>query len=273
MSISQALNLTAAWNVGPVAAVVVTRDGVVGQTGDIDEPFALASVTKLLTAYSVLVAVEEGSLDLDDPAGPEGSTIRHLLAHASGLSPDGQTLAAVGTRRIYANAGFDVLGEHLASATGIEVAEYLRLGVLEPLGMTRTALLGSPAFAGQGTAADLGRFAAELLDPRLLAPETVALATTVTFPGLSGVLPGYGRQEANDWGLGVEIRGSKSPHWTAPDASPATFGHFGASGTFLWVDAELGAACVCLTGRDFGSWAVEAWAPFNQALLDALRAA
>lgn len=271
MSISQALTLTTSWNVGPVAAVVVNRHGVVGQIGDVDEQFPLASVTKLLTSYAVLVAVEEGSLDLDDPAGPEGSTIRHLLAHASGLSPDGRVLAAVATRRIYANAGFDLLGDQLSASTGMDPAAYLRLGVLDPLGMSRTALLGSPAFAGQGTAADLGRFAAELLSPRLLAPETVALATRVAFPGLSGVLPGYGSQDANDWGLGFEIRGSKSPHWTAPTAAPATFGHFGASGTFLWVDAELGAACVCLTGRDFGPWAVESWAPFNEALLDALR--
>ena len=33
-----------------------------------------------------------------------------------------------------------------------------------------------------------------------------------------------------------EIRGTKAPHWSAPWSSPETFGHFGRSGTLLWVD-------------------------------------
>ena len=57
-------------------------------TGPADLPFPWASVTKPATALAVLVAVEEGTLTLDEPAGPPGSTVRHLLAHASGLAPD-----------------------------------------------------------------------------------------------------------------------------------------------------------------------------------------
>jgi CubicO group peptidase (beta-lactamase class C family) len=81
----------------------------------------------------------------------------------------------------------------------------------------------------------------------------------VAFPGLVGVLPGFGRQDPNDWGLGPELRDHKSPHWTGSHNSPRTFGHFGQAGGFLWVDPEAGLACACLTDRPFGPWAAEAW--------------
>ncbi len=264
-----ALELVDEWPVDRVAVTVVGDGGAIASRGPVDGPFELASVTKLLSAVAVLVAVEEGTLELDAPAGPDGSTIRHLLAHASGLAPDGQVLGPPGTRRIYANAGFDVLGHELERASGMTFADYLREAVTAPLGMTATHLDGSPAFAGVGTATDLARFAAELLTPTLLAAETLREATEVQFAGLRGVLPGYGSHDPNDWGLGFELRTTKSPHWTAPAASARTFGHFGASGTFLWVDPDRRLACVCLTDRPFGEWAVERWPALSQALLDA----
>ncbi|MEW2545060.1 serine hydrolase domain-containing protein [Streptomyces sp. NPDC047002] len=273
----RSLRQVGGWPVPHAAAAVVRADGTVaGAYGPQDLRFALASVTKPLAAYAVLVAYEEGAVELDEPAGPEGSTVRHLLAHASGLAPDEQrALAAPGTRRVYSNAGFDALGAHVARASGIAFPDYLREAVLEPLGMAATELPegGSPARGAVSTAADLARFAAELQAPRLLDPRTVAEAMTVQFPGLSGVLPGYGGQKPNDWGLGFEIRDGKSPHWTGAASSPRTFGHFGQSGTFLWVDPEAAAACVALTDRDFGPWAVEAWPPLTDAVLAELRAA
>ena len=69
----------------------------------------------------------------------------------------------------------------------------------------------------------------------------------------------------------LEIRDSKSPHWTGANSSPRTFGHFGQSGTFLWVDPDAGAAAVALTDRDFGPWAAEVWPPFTDGVLDELR--
>ena len=114
----------------------------------------------------------------------------------------------------------------------------------------------------------MARFAAELLSPTLTA--TLADATRVAFPGLDGVLPGYGRQSPNDWGLGFEIRDGKSPHWTGRQSSPRTFGHFGQSGTFLWVDPDAGAAGVVLTDRDFGPWAIEAWPVWTDGVLTSL---
>ncbi|WP_405581052.1 serine hydrolase domain-containing protein [Streptomyces sp. NBC_01190] len=269
----ESLGIIEQWPVATAAGAVVRGDGTVAGTyGPVDERFRLASVTKPLVAYAVLVAYEEGVFELDDPAGPAGSTVRHLLAHTSGLAFDEhKAVAQPGTRRIYSNAGFEVLGESVAKATGIPFAEYLRQAVLEPLGMAATSLDGSPAAGAASTVADLALFAAELQAPRLLHPSTVATATSVAFPGLKGVLPGYGHQNPNDWGLGFEIRDGKSPHWTGSLSSPGTFGHFGQSGTFLWVDPAAAAACVLLTDRDFGPWAVPLWPRLTDAVLDELR--
>ncbi len=136
--------------------------------------------------------------------------------------------------------------------------------------MAGTRLDGSPAADGGSTAEDMARFAAELQAPTLVHPDTLHAATTVAFPGLDGVLPGFGRQKPNDWGLGFEIRDGKSPHWTGAGSSPRTFGHFGQSGTFLWVDPDAGAAAVVLTDRDFGEWAIEAWPRWTDGVLAAL---
>lgn len=256
------------WPVENVAAAVVDRAGRTRATaGDQDRVFRLASVTKLLTAYATLIAVEEGAVEWDQPAGP--ATVRHLIAHTSGLSfSDGVVQATPGTRRIYSNSGFEVLGQTIADAAGMPFAQYLHLAVCEPLGMTSTRLEGSPAADGVSTVADLARFAAELQAPRLV--HTLAEATTVAFPGVDGILPGYGRQKPNDWGLGFEIRDGKSPHWTGAHSSPRTFGHFGQAGTFLWVDPDAGMAAVVLTDRDFSDWAVQAWPPFTDGVLAAL---
>ncbi|WP_181787176.1 serine hydrolase domain-containing protein [Streptomyces phytophilus] len=268
------------WPVDTAAAAALRADGsLAGTHGPADHRFYLASVTKPLVAYAALVAVEEGAIELDEPAGPEGSTVRHLLAHTSGLGFDEhRVMAPPGTRRLYSNAGFEVLGDHLAKATDIPLAEYVRDAVFVPLGMAATSLDGSPAHAATSTVADLARFAGELLVPRLISDETHAEATSVQWPGLKGVLPGFGHRNPNDWGLGLEIRDGKSPHWTGSTSSPRTYGHFGQSGTFLWVDPEAptaaghGAACVALTDRKFGEWAAEVWPPFTDGVLAELAA-
>jgi CubicO group peptidase (beta-lactamase class C family) len=260
------------WPVGTVAVAVVDAGGdVVGWEGPQDRPFALASVTKMLSAYAVLLAVQEGAVELDQPAGPPGSTVRHLLAHASGLAFDSyRVVAAPGTKRSYSNTGFELLAEVVAASAGIPFPEYLAEGVLRPLGMSVTWLAGGAAAGAVSTCADLSRFAAELQKPALLAPQLLAEATRVAFPGLSGVLPGYGMYRRNDWGLGFELRNDKNPHWTGTRNSPRTFGHFGRSGTFLWVDPVAGAACIALTDRAFGLWAREQWPALSDAVLTEL---
>jgi len=138
--------------------------------------------------------------------------------------------------------------------------------VLEPLDMT-AELRGSPAADLHGTLDDLLILAGELQRPSLIAPETLAEATTVQFPGLAGVLPEFGRMDPNDWGLGFELRDAKHPHWTGSRNSPRTFGHFGGSGTFLWVDPDAGLALGVLTNLEFGDWAKEAWPRLSDAVL------
>lgn len=260
------------WPVDAVAAAVIDASGVVlGSHGPQDRPFRLASVTKPLSGYAVLLAVQEGVVELDQPAGPPGATVRHLLAHASGLAYDTpDVLAAPGTKRIYSNTGYEALADAVAGLSGIPFSEYLTEAVLRPLGMTSSQLLGSAAAGGTSTCADLARFAAELQAPKLLAPEILADAIRVAYPGLNGVLPGFGMQRPNDWGLGFELRDSKSPHWTGARNSPQTFGHFGVSGTFLWVDPVAGGACVALTNRDFGPWARTTWPALSDQILSEL---
>ncbi|MBA2471025.1 MAG: serine hydrolase [Pseudonocardiales bacterium] len=257
------------WPVDAVAATVVNAFGVVvGSHGPQDHRFPLASVTKLLTSYAVLLAVQEGALDWHHPAGPPEATVRHLISHTSGLEYDTpQVSAAPGTKRIYSNTGFVALADAVASSSGIAFADYLTEAVFQPLGMSSTQLAGSAAAGAVSTCADLARFAAELQAPTLLAPELLNEATQVAYPGLDGIVPGFGMQRPNDWGLGLELRDHKSPHWTGTRNSPETFGHFGQSGTFLWVDPVAGAACIALTTRDFGQWSRDAWPPFSDAVL------
>ncbi|WP_439378523.1 serine hydrolase domain-containing protein [Amycolatopsis lexingtonensis] len=270
----ESLRLIDEWPVDNAATAVVAADGsVAGRHGDTARKFRLASVSKPLTAYAALIAIEEGVVELGTPAGPEGSTVRHLLAHTSGLAFDAhKAMAEPGTRRLYSNAGFEQLADALAEHSGIPFAQYQAEALFAPLGMTSTTLAGSPASGAESTVDDLVAFAAELQAPKLLDPATVAEATNVVFPGLSGVLPGFGHQKPNDWGLGFEIRDHKSPHWTGADSSPRTFGHFGQSGTFLWVDPDAGAACVALTDRAFGPWAAEVWPRYTDAVLAELSA-
>jgi CubicO group peptidase (beta-lactamase class C family) len=256
------------WRAGRAAAGVAAAGGVIARHGSTDDMLPWASVTKVATALAVLVAAEEGIVELDEAAGPEGSTVRHLLAHASGLPlHEGAPIAQPGRRRIYSNHGFVVLSEHLAAAAEMPFADYLRAAVLEPLDLD-AELQGDAGSGLAGSLDDLLRLGRELLAPTLVAPETLVEATTVAFPGLMGVLPGFGRMEQNDWGLGFELRDGKQPHWTGSRNSPRTFGHFGRSGTFLWVDPEARLALGVLTDREFDEWAHGAWPALADAVLD-----
>lgn len=271
MSAAEVLRVIETWPVDSAAAAVVGPLGVVAGHGDLDKSFTLASVTKPLVARAAHIAIEEGAVELDTPAGPPGSTIRHLLAHASGVSMrSADVLARPGQRRIYSNYGFELLARAVEAAADIEFASYLTEAVFEPLQMAKSTLVGgaeTAGFGGVSTVADLAAFAAELLRPTLVSEQLHQEAVTVQFPGLDGVLPGFGVQRPNDWGLGFEIRDGKSPHWTGSANSPATFGHFGQSGTFLWVDPVADLALVVLTDRDFGEWTYPLWPAISDGVL------
>jgi CubicO group peptidase (beta-lactamase class C family) len=265
----QALRQIEAWPVPFAAAGVLTRDGRAATHGDASHVVRLASVSKPVAALALLVAAEEGVVDLDEPAGPAGATVRHLLAHASGLPFEGrEPIAPPGRRRIYSNEGFRVLAAHLESAAEMPFADYVRAAVCEPLA-TGLDPGGDPGSGMHASLTDVVAVARELLAPTLVAAETLAEMTSVQFPGLSGVLPDHGRFDPLDWGLGVQLN-TRPPSWMGTRVSIRAFGHFGGSGTFLWVDPAVGAACVVLTDLEFGDWAKELWPAFSDAVLDDL---
>jgi CubicO group peptidase (beta-lactamase class C family) len=265
----EALTAIDGWDVTTAAIAVIGPDGVVASRGETDHSFRIASVSKPLVAYAAMVAVEEGAFELDDVAGPEGATVRHLLAHTAGygFEDDADVAFRPGERRVYSNRGFVELGRHLEASTGLPIERYLHEAVLQPLGMASTELRGSPAHAVHSTVEDLSAFAAELLSPQLLASSTVRQVVDVQFPGLAGVLPGIGRFDPLDWGLGVERNFARPGHWAGSRVSRAAFGHFGGSGTFLWVDPEASAAAVYLGDRPFDRWALDAWPPLCDAIV------
>lgn len=266
----QALEQIDGWDVPFAAAGVTRREGTIATRGDTDRSVRLASVSKPVAALATLVAAEEGVVDLDESAGPPGATVRHLLAHASGLPFEGEPpIAPPGRRRIYSNEGFRVLGEHVALRAEMPFADYVRAAVVEPLGLGLDPA-GHPGAGMHGSLADMLALGRELLLPRLVARETHDEMVSVQFPGLDGVLPDFGRFSPLDWGLGVELKGVKAGHWSGTLTSPRTFGHFGGSGTFLWVDPDRGIACAGLTTRPFGDWAKDAWPPLSDAVLTEL---
>jgi CubicO group peptidase (beta-lactamase class C family) len=269
------------WPVAHGGTAVVTRDHVerhwVAGTHP-DTPWGIASVTKLLSTMATLAATEAGHLDLDQPVDDEGATVRHLLAHASGLP---QTIGQgrrrpVGERRVYSNAGFRLLGEVVADAVGTSFPAWLASSVLDPLGMGSTRLAtyegreADPAAGAVTTMADLVKLAKCLLErgAPVVTAALFAEATTVQFPGLAGLVPGVGRFDPNDWGLGFELHDDKRPHWMGERRSPASFGHFGASGCFLWVDPDAELAAVGVSNRPFedGRWGMTTWPAWSDAL-------
>jgi len=266
-----ALDAVASWDVAHAAAAVVAADGTLLDTfGDLDRRFELASITKVLSGWTAMVAVEEASVELDQPAGQPGCTVRHLLAHAGGYPFDGAPpVAAPGRRRIYSNTGIELAAATIAEATSIAFADYLAEPVLEPLAMTSTTLEGSPARGITSTAGDLAKLLAELQRPRLIGAASATAATTVQYPALAGIVPGVGRFDPCPWGLGIEIRGGKEPHWTGTTNSPRTFGHFGGAGTMMWVDPAVGCGLVALTDRPFDSWpdARTTWSALGDAVV------
>lgn len=276
----EALHLVTSWPVEHVTAAVVTAAGS-DTIGDTERIYRLASLTKPMVAWAVMVGVEEGIVALDAPlrfaTAPDGVTLRHLLAHAGGFGFDGdEPIAAPARRRIYSNTGIERAADELAAAAGMAFQDYLREAVWEPLGMASTTLNGSAAHGASGNSSDAVLFVGEMLRPRLLATETYRDVISTQFPGLAGIVPDVGRFDPCPWGLGVEIRGDKSPHWTGRANSTQTFGHFGGSGTMMWVDPSISAGVVALTDRSFGEWrddALSLWPQFSDAVVAERRTA
>ena len=265
--------LADSWPTAEWSCVIVHGPGNdVIRRGDTGRVQRLASVSKPISAWAVLVAVEEGTVSLDDPVGQNGCTLAHLLSHAGGYPFEGsQPVGKPGAKRIYSNTGYDMIAAHLEAASGMEFGTYLDEAVLSPLGMNSTRLEGSCAKDIHSCADDLVAFIGELRSPRLVARETWLTAITPHLPQLSGIVPGVGPADPCPWGLGPEIRGHKDPHWTGTRNSAATFGHFGGIGTFLWVDPVADAACTMLSETEFDDWGLTHWPAFSDAVLAGLR--
>jgi len=267
-----AWHLVDAWPAPEWSCAVV--HGIGGETvtrGDTSRVQRVASVSKPIAAWAVLVAVEEGTVALDDPVGQNGCTLAHLLSHAGGYPLEGaQPVGKPGIKRIYSNSGYDMIASHLEAASGIPFDEYLDDAVLSPLGMGSTSLRGSCAKDIWSNVDDLVALIGELRSPRLVARETWFAAVTPQFPHLTGIVPGIGPADPCPWGLGPEIRGHKSPHWTGSRNSAATFGHFGGIGAFLWVDPVADVGCVMLSETEFTEWGLAHWPAFSDAVLECL---
>ena len=168
----------------PGASVLVIRDGkpIVRRAyglANVEERVAatpetnyrLASMTKQFTAAAILLLMESGKLQLDDPIRkwlpslPEATsavTLRHLLTHTSGLIdyedviPDGtteqvhdadvlrllkaenRTYFVPGASYRYSNSGYSLLALIVERASGETFASFLRDHIFVPLGMTNT---------------------------------------------------------------------------------------------------------------------------------------
>ncbi len=257
------------WPVPHYGVGIISRDGV-HTAGSTSIRLHLASVSKLLTAWAVHIAIEEATTSLNAPLGQEGCTVAHLLAHAGGYPFEGtEPVARPEQRRIYSNTGYDMLAQHVAQESGISFEDYLSEAVLMPLGMQSTQLDGSPAKDIYSTVADMILFAQEMRSPSLIDRSTFTELTSSTFSELSGVVPGVGKFEPCAWGLGPEIKSTKHPHWLGDRNATSSFGHFGGSGTFLWVDPLADIACVMLSDGEFSQWGMQYWPTFNDAVLTA----
>ena len=265
------LTLVSSWPVATAAAATVRFDGTIDTIGPTSHIFHLASVGKVVATWAILVAVEDGSIELGAPIGQPGCTLRHLLSHAGGYPFEGDTpILGPERRRIYSNAGIDLAVAAVVERTGMPFQDYLGEAVLQPLAMRSTELRGSASNGLWGNVDDLRRFLAEMISPTLLSRATVAEATSIQYPTLAGRLPGMGIYEPCPWGLGVEIKGEKVPHWMGATNSPFAFGHFGGSGTMMWVDPAARTSLVALTDRRFDQWALSAlrvWPELSDAVV------
>lgn len=253
---------------------------LLGSWGDQDKVYPWMSVTKLVTSRTILGAVENGVLDLSEPlqplpgiSEPRPVNVADLLSHRSGLDHEKREFTrSPRSHRVYSNSGYEILGELLSQRSGIPFTVWTQEMVLSPLGIKRQ-LLESPAWGMHGSLRELLAFAFEAACPRFLSPKLFAAWSRSDGMQLPGVVPGYGYHRDNAWGLGCEIRAAKDPHWTLPDSSDQTYGHFGQSGSFLWIDPSSRLGAVFLGQKPFGALHKQLWPQLNRALREVAQTA
>ncbi|NBQ04790.1 MAG: cupin domain-containing protein [Actinobacteria bacterium] len=195
------------------------------------------------------------------------------------ISPDGREGSAciqqdVSIYRLRLKTGesvsHELIADHVEQVSEILFADFLREAIFEPLGMTKSFLNGSASRDVVSCVDELAEFALELRNPQLISTGTASLATTTQFAELEGVVPGVGRFDPCNWGLGPELHGTKHPHWMGSRNSASTFGHFGGTGSFMWHDPTVNISCIGLCEVEFDAWAMHHWPIFFDAVVNEL---
>lgn len=282
------VRLIQGWPASNSACFVLNlKSGYSVVTGDSSRIYNYASVSKLASSIAFLSAVTEGVFHLDQEL-ENGVVIAELLSHSSGLATDidfdldifqQPQVALPRTKRIYSNVGFEMLAKYFEKEAGISFPHYVAEVLFRSSDMGTSEMSGTfwPTAGATGAAAGIRGSLIDLIGlaralcygTAYLDPHLLSLAKEPYLPELPGVLPGFGEMKRNTWGLGFEVRGDKSPHWTSKLNSPRTFGHFGASGTFLWVDPDFNLALGVLTDRQFGPWAQRSWPELSEYVVKA----
>lgn len=271
----------------------------------IDTIYDAASLTKVMaTAVAIQQLAEQGKIELDRPAatywpafagnGKGDITVRHLLTHYAALPPgiptqgwsgsDGalaiiaalKPLAPAGTRFVYSDVDFIVLGELVRRVSGQPLDSYSVRHIFQPLGMHDTGFHPAPSLrdriapadviAGQlrwgdvqdpiayrmggvaghagvfTTADDLTRFVRAMLGgadgAKILRAPSIAAMTRPQSPPGGLALRGLG------WDIDSAYASFLAPHF-----SLSSFGHTGYTGTGLWLDPETQSFLIVLSNR------------------------
>ena len=105
-------------------------------------------------------------------------------------------------------------------------------------------------------------------EPNFLHAETITAATSNQVGNLGGGLIEGLEWPLCPWGLGPELRGAKTPHWTPTAASSNSFGHIGASGCIVWVDPIANVTWAILGTRTTSNlWNQQGFAAIGNAIL------
>jgi CubicO group peptidase (beta-lactamase class C family) len=156
------------------------------------------------------------------------------------MSNDNETLflAKPEEKRIYSIAGYRVIAKVLENQLSISFPTLVKDLILNNCELFDM----SPPVTGdsglKGTIEGLYKLSKRLLlaDIPGISAESLKKSTSNHFGVSLGVVPGIGFYSDNSWGLGFEIKGKKTGHWMPKCASLETFGHFGRSGAFFFVD-------------------------------------
>jgi uncharacterized protein YbbC (DUF1343 family)/CubicO group peptidase (beta-lactamase class C family) len=271
-----------------------------------DTVFDLASLTKpIATATSVMKLVADGRIELDDPVakhlpefaanGKQDVTIAQLLTHQGGLTADNALrdyqegteeawqriwalplLAEPGSRFIYSDVGFIVLGELVHRVSGKPLDQFCQEHIFNPLGMSATGFLPGETLRQRAAATEQrdGRWmCGEVHDPRSYLLGGVAghagLFSTAEDLAVYGQMLVQGGQYVGAQilppevvarmtaprrvgtglrGLGWDLRSGYSSN-RGDLLSPRAIGHGGFTGTGIWIDPQLELVIVFLSNR------------------------